>query len=416
MALSHAQRETVLQKIQRLVSEKYFDPNFDEAVWNRIVENHRRPVVEAKSEAAFERAVAAMLAEMAPSPLALLSDRTLIAPPNAINASFSVRTIDGEPHWVFKDVLPGGVAASAGIKAGDVLVAIGDEPLQPSLADGAPAAPSFEMQHEFSIDVLRGDPPEALRLALKTAAPKYKDNPYSEPAALTTGAQTGNIAYLRVSLFPGAIGIDFANELDSIFAGRFKNADRLVIDMRGNPGGGIGGLTLMSYLTPDRRPIGYSKSRDMTLSKVLPDSLPVFDRVPRSKLALPGLALKFLGKTSIFLYTEALGTRDWHGRTAILVDEHTAGAAEMVAQFAQENHLATIVGMKTAGRLVTRRASKLGFGYRLVIPIAAYVSANGTQIEGKGITPDISIPWSLEDATAGIDRQLNGALEALRAA
>lgn len=416
MTLSHAQRETVLKKIQRLVSEKYFDPNFDEAMWNRIVENHRRTVVEAQSEAAFERAVAAMLAEMAPSPLALLSDRTLIAPPNAINASFSVRTIDGEPYWFFKDVLPGGVAASAGIKAGDILVAIGGEPLRPSLSDGAPAAPSFEMQHEFSIDVLRGDPPEELRLALKTAAPKYKDNPYSEPAALTTGAQTGNIAYLRVSLFPGAIGIDFANELDSIFAGRFKNADRLIIDMRGNPGGGIGGLTLMSYLTPDRRPIGFSKSREMALNNTPPENLPVFDKVPRSKLALPVLAFKFLGKTSIFLYTEALGQRDWHGRTVILVDEHTSGAAEMVAQFAQENDLATIVGMKTAGRLVTRRASKLGFGYRLVIPIAAYVSAKGTQIEGNGITPDISIPWSLEDETAGVDRQLEGAIGALAAA
>ncbi len=125
---------------------------------------------------------------------------------------------------------------------------------------------------------------------------------------------------------------------------------------------------------------------------------------------------KFLGKTSIFLYTESLGKREWHGRTSILVDEHTAGAAEMVAQFAQENHLATIVGMKTAGRLVTRRASKLGFGYRLVIPIAAYVSAKGTQIEGNGITPDVSIPWSSEDASAGLDRQLNGAIESLRAA
>jgi carboxyl-terminal processing protease len=116
------------------------------------------------------------------------------------------------------------------------------------------------------------------------------------------------------------------------------------------------------------------------------------------------------------LYTEALGQRDWHGRTAILVDEHTAGAAEMVAQFAQENSLATIVGMKTPGRLVTRRASKLGFGYRLVIPIAAYVSAKGTQIEGNGITPDIPIAWSFEDVAAGIDRQLMGAVDALRAA
>ena len=88
----------------------------------------------------------------------------------------------------------------------------------------------------------------------------------------------------------------------------------------------------------------------------------------------------------------------------------------MVAQFAQENGLATIVGMKTPGRLVTRRASKLGFGYRLVIPIAAYVSAKGTQIEGNGITPDVPIPWSFEDVASGIDRQLIGAVEALRAA
>lgn len=412
MTLSRSQREVMLGKIQKLVSEKYFDPKFDEAVWNRIVDHHRGPILDANDDPSFERAVAAMLAELPPSPLALLSERTLITPPNAINASFSIRTIDDQPHWVFKDVLPGGVAHKAGVKAGDVLLAIGGKPVRPAVSDGA--APSFEMQHTFSITILRGD--QEFTLELETATPKYKDNPYSEPTALAAGSQTGNVAYLRVSLFPGAIGIDFANELDAIFGGRFKNAERLLIDMRGNPGGGIGGLTLMSYLTPDRRAIGYSKSRDMALNNTPPDRLPVFDRVPRSKLALPTLALKFLGKTSIFLYTEALGRRDWHGHTAILVDEHTAGAAEMVAQFAQENGLATIVGMKTPGRLVTRRASKLGFGYRLVIPIAAYVSAKGTQIEGNGITPDISIPWSYEDAAAGIDRQLDGALDALRAA
>ena len=412
MKLSRSQRESILTKIRTLVAEKYFDPRFDDSVWNSVVDHHGASILDANTVPAFEKAVAAMLAELPPSPLALLSDRTLVTPPNAINASFSIRTIDGQPHWVFKDVLPGGVAAKAGVKAGDILMAIGGEPVRPSVSDGA--APSFEMQKSFSIVILRAD--QEMTLTLETATPKYKDNPYSEPTALTAGAQTGNVAYLRVSLFPGAIGIDFANELDAIFAGRLKNAERLIIDMRGNPGGGIGGLTLMSYLTPDRRPIGYSKSREMALNNTPPDRLPVFDRVPRSKLALPSLVFKFLGKTSIFLYTEALGRRHWHGHTAILVDEHTAGAAEMVAQFAQENGLATIVGMKTAGRLVTRRASKLGFGYRLVIPIAAYVSAKGTQIEGNGIIPDISIPWSYEDAAAGIDRQLNGAIEALRAA
>jgi C-terminal processing protease CtpA/Prc len=269
------------------------------------------------------------------------------------------------------------------------------------------------MHQQIPVVISRGNPPKEMTLTLETATPKYKDNPYSEPTALSAGSQAGEIAYLRVSLFPGKIGIDFANELDSIFGGRFQNADRLIVDLRGNPGGGIGGLTLMSYLTPDRRAIGYSKNRKMARLDAAPDMLPVFDKVPRSKLAILGLAIKFLGKTSVFLYTEALGRRAFHGRTAILVNEHTTGAAEMVAQFAQENQLALIVGTKTPGRLVSRSAFKLGYGYRLVIPVAAYVSANGTQIEGRGIVPDLSIPWSFTDAVEGTDNQLNAAVDSL---
>jgi carboxyl-terminal processing protease len=140
----------------------------------------------------------------------------------------------------------------------------------------------------------------------------------------------------------------------------------------------------------------------------------VFDKVPRTKLAIPGLAVKFLGKTSVFLYTEALGHRGFHGQTAILVNEHTTGAAEMVAQFAQENQLAIIAGTKTPDRLVSRSAFKLGYGYRVVIPVAAYVSAKGTQIEGSGISPDLSVPWSFADAVAGTDNQLNATKRALR--
>ena len=88
----------------------------------------------------------------------------------------------------------------------------------------------------------------------------------------------------------------------------------------------------------------------------------------------------------------------------------------MLAQFAQENGLATIVGAKTPGRLVSRTASKLGFGYRLIIPVAAYVSAKGTQIEGKGITPNIPVPWSFPDAVAGKDNQIEAAIQALASA
>jgi carboxyl-terminal processing protease len=85
----------------------------------------------------------------------------------------------------------------------------------------------------------------------------------------------------------------------------------------------------------------------------------------------------------------------------------------MHAQFAQENGLAMIVGSRTPGQLVSRGASKLGFGYRLVVPVAAYVSAKGTQIEGNRITPNIAVPWSFVEAIEGRDNQLAAAAQAL---
>ena len=88
----------------------------------------------------------------------------------------------------------------------------------------------------------------------------------------------------------------------------------------------------------------------------------------------------------------------------------------MFAQFAQENRLATIVGCKTMGRLISRQAGKLGFGYRLALPVAAYISAKGTQIDGGGITPDIDVPWSFNDVIANRDNQLAAAIEVFHSA
>ena len=152
----------------------------------------------------------------------------------------------------------------------------------------------------------------------------------------------------------------------------------------------------------------------MALEGTHPSTLPIFDKVPRSKLAIPGLAVKFFGKTSIHLYTEALADRAYHGRVVILVNEHTTGAAEMLAQFAKENGLAIIVGAKTPGRLVSRSATKLGNGYRLIVPVAAYVSAKGIQIEGNGITPDVPAAWTSQEAVDGRDGQLATAIEVVQ--
>jgi C-terminal processing protease CtpA/Prc len=78
----------------------------------------------------------------------------------------------------------------------------------------------------------------------------------------------------------------------------------------------------------------------------------------------------------------------------------------MVAAFASEYRLATLVGVKTVGRLVATSAFKVGMGYRLVLPVAAYYSWNGANLEGKGVVPTVEEPLSTDGLLNGEDNQL----------
>jgi carboxyl-terminal processing protease len=123
------------------------------------------------------------------------------------------------------------------------------------------------------------------------------------------------------------------------------------------------------------------------------------------------MVLKFVGRDpSVLLVSEGLGAKKWHGRIVILVNEHTVSAGEMVAAFASENHLATIVGTETAGRLIPGSGFKVGEGYMLIMPKAQYITWQGHRFEGAGIKHDVEVPWSPEAFSNGKDNQLDSAV------
>jgi carboxyl-terminal processing protease len=97
------------------------------------------------------------------------------------------------------------------------------------------------------------------------------------------------------------------------------------------------------------------------------------------------------------------------------VNEHTVSAGEMVTAFAKENKLASVVGTETAGRLIPGSGFKVGFGYMLIMPKAAYITWYGNRFEGRGIEPDVNEPWSPADHAVCRDTQLLKAVETVQA-
>src|SRR5664279_3015492 len=144
-----------------------------------------------------------------------------------------------------------------------------------------------------------------------------------------------DIGWVKITKFPGAVCIDIARQITQAIE-KIGTCGRLIIDLRGNAGGGLAFLRLMSLLTPGRIPVGYSITRKRSDRGYRKETLRQFNWIPRSKLGLYTLALKFAaGDDSVAVVTEGLGAKPWHGRTAILVDQQTTGAGERIAAFAQ---------------------------------------------------------------------------------
>ena len=396
-------REKVFDNVVVTVERRLYDRGTNGVDWRAIAAAQRSAIVSAQTLEEFETRMNDMIRELRVSHAGFFSEkRPLAAAKIAIGATFH----NNGTHWVFQDVHPGGPAHKAGVQVGDTLLTVeGGESLPPKMpifALGQPVAVGLER---------RTGRHETVQIQVPVSKKKTRPLVEIQPASWTK--LPDGIGYLRIAMFPGMVGIDLARDVDR--AVRELNADRFIIDLRGNSGGGMGCLRVMSYLTPDRRPVGYSVTRkDLDKPDFDKSRLPVFDRIPDRKTGLIPLMFRFaLHGRSVAVFTENKGPQAFHGRVAILVNEHTASSSEMITAFAVENRLATVVGSRTAGRLLGGNSFKVGYGYRVAIPVVAYRTWNDARLEGKGIEPTVSVPFSPDACKHGLDTQLSAARELL---
>jgi len=408
MSLDIQSREKIYARVCELVTRKHFDPGMNGADWATLASTRKDQILRSGDDEEFETQIQELLSELKTSHTGFRHSKSPNVPGRyAISATFMRCNFDGEQRWMFQDVHEGGPAHTAGLRPGDILLQIRNRELRP------PDPPIFPVGEDSQYVVQKPDGKRVMG-TLQVPSPRSKNHPVIVPKSVICSQLPEGIGWLKVTMFPGAVGIDLAHALDNAFA-HLRESTRLIVDLRGNTGGGIGGLRLMSYLTPGKTEVGYSLTRARKEKGYAREQLPRFGRIPSHKSALIWLALRygFIDK-SILVVTEGLGPRRFHGRIIILVNEHTASAGEMVAAFAEENGLGTIVGRKTPGRLLSGSAFKAGFGYIVGLPVAAYLTWQGSLIEGKGVSPSVPVELPPEQLLAGEDPQMQRALELAR--
>ena len=254
MNLTYEQKRQILDKVEQYVKKRFFNPIADLAAWKQSWPDARAFVAESSTSHDFEERTNLSLAKLRSSHVAFFHVRGHRVPaPYALNATF-LKSDDPEPVWLFLDILEGGVAYKAGIETGASLIAVNGQGVRP------PETPRFDLGSTNELIILsRAGQTRSVSLSLPSPTDKSRP-PMAEVSTVHARRVSDRIGYVRVAYFPGAAGDRFALEYERALA-KLGSVEAMIVDLRGNVGGGLGSLRVMSSLCADVRPIGYNVSR-----------------------------------------------------------------------------------------------------------------------------------------------------------
>lgn len=410
MASISARRE-VLLRIKSLVATRLFNSGrVDLQEWSREADGEIARLSES-SEGDFESVVRDLLSRLNCSHVAFFHVASQPSrPQHSIGVTLRSAASRSVECWMVLDVFPESVAQNAGIRPGQFLMSVDGKGYLP------PNMPEFRFGEKYTVDLQSpsGSDNVVVQVQLPTRKRGGRRPPLIEPKPVTATMLTPDIGMLRIPFFSGAFGIRFSKLLDDeIDALKAKGCTGLVVDLRGCIGGSLGFASLTSYFTPGRIPIGYDITRSRLEKGYSTSELP---RVPmptsRSELLIC-LARFSIQDKSLMLLTQGLGAQPFHGRIAILVNEFTASAGEMAAQFAKDTALAMLVGRRTMGHVLGSTMFDAGHGYKVALPIFGWYRPDGSQTERSGVEPDYAVDIDPEALYAGHDAQLASALQLL---
>jgi carboxyl-terminal processing protease len=377
-AQAFSEEHQLLSEVWRIINRAYIDASFNHQNWWFVRQHWLQQSLDDRS--ATYAAIEDMLASLGDPYTRLLTPekyRTLQTSTAGELTGVGVQIAKDEADGVLQVIAPveGSPAADAGLKPRDRILKIDDLPTAPLSLDEAAHHMRGALGSEVVLTVSRAgeDAPRQVRLV--------RDRITLNPVSYRLQAARGGlqVGYIRLSQFNGNAVEGVAEAIATLEA---AGAEAYVLDLRNNPGGLLtAGIQIARQWLPPDSTIVYTVNRQGVLDSYATD----------------GLAL-----------TDA--------PLAVLVNEGTASASEILAGALQDNRRATLVGDRTFGKGLIQSLFDLSDGSGLVVTVARYETPAHHNINRRGIRPDRPVslgPIRRDQVATEADSQYQAAVDCL---
>ncbi|OAB56814.1 hypothetical protein AY599_06500 [Leptolyngbya valderiana BDU 20041] len=269
-------------------------------------------------------------------------------------------------HLQIVDARPGMPAALAGLVPGDRIVEVNRTPLDEGNAEEMALALRGPAGSQVELAVIRGRADRPERIALTREVIRQ--------ASVQWEALDEDIGLIVIQSFQQTTPTELDRAVEALLDS--SRLQGLIIDLRGNPGGMVQSAVAVADRFLDEGLILSSEGRH--------------EGAVQSSLAVPGDLLE-------------------QRPIAILIDNQTASAAEILAAALRDQERATIFGERSYGKGSVQSIWPLSNGSALRLTTARYRTPAGRDLEDAGVIPDIEVPYAASDADRGVDAVLDKA-------
>ncbi|WP_374658967.1 S41 family peptidase [Inhella sp.] len=372
--MSAEDRQAAYAEVVTLIQTRYIDASHNGVAWSAVAERYRQKVLDAPDDRRFWEELNRLVGELKDAHSRVLSPLDIKATREQRgNHGLEMRPRDG--RWLLTQVAGSSQAALQGLRPGLQVLQVDGQPVQQWWAEQAEKVrgSSTERSQQVLINgkLNGGEVGSERRLQLRRSDGSefeitLRQDALQAPAVRSHLLPDGT-GYLRFMAFGGALRTDLDHALR-----RLAPAKGLVLDLRGNPGGDLKLTTeLLGWFLPPGE-VGKVVTRD---NKRLTALLGLLDITPDLQVKAQAQRLQ--------------------QPLAVLIDERSASAAELMAAALQAKGRARVFGATSCGCLlgVRGQGEALRGGGRLVFSEIELLVDGQPRIEGVGVVPHEAV-WN----------------------